>query len=259
MKLLVKDPNFNLIWRDAVYKDKRFRLSDGTVSYDVCEIYAVKDDDRNKIVICSACGAEIQNTPASIRAHKHMVNQANKCFGCGYLKTSSEKLLSQKFVLNDDGTYAESTKRNVRLRCGVNWNRYDINSDDARHCCKYARCENATFKPVDDFWTKYPNAFDELIAVDKIVDSGYLKMYRYSNHINFALHERPNISATVNNQGVCCCFKLIHRQNGYELRYSKKYDKVWALYNGRFVELSTLDIAERTERSILNKLRTLYE
>lgn len=258
MKILVKDSQNNLKWEEAIYKGGIFYRTDEGYRYGEANIYAVKDDNRNKTVICSGCGAEIRNTPSAIKAHKNMINKPNKCFECDHLIHRSEKVLSQKYVLNEDGTYNESTKRTVTLSCGNGWRYPDINSDAARDACKYKRCENATFKKIEDFWTKYPNAFEEFITIDRIIDAGYKKMYKSTNEISFELKGRANLVANVNNQGLCFEFVLRHRSHRYTLRYSKKYDKVWFEQYGSFKELSKLDIAEDTEKAILNKMRTLY-
>lgn len=258
MKLLMKDYQHNLSWSEAIYKDGGFRSVDGDRNYNNENIYAVKDDNRSKTVICSGCGKEVRNTPAAIKAHKNMINKPNKCFECSYLRHRNETVLSQKYVLNEDGTYNESTKRTVTLGCGNRWRYPDINSDDARDACKYKCCENATFKKIEDFWTKYPNAFEEFITIDRIIDAGYKKMYKSTNEIIFELKGRANLVAHVNNQGLCFEFVLRHRSHRYTLRYSKKYDKVWFEQYGSFKELSKLDIAEDTEKAILNKMRTLY-
>ena len=259
MKLLIQERNNNLIWKDVIYKDGHFRASDESAVYDNWNIHAIKDDDRNKIVVCSACGKEVPNTPSSIKAHRNMVNKSNKCFDCRHLRHRNEKITSQKYVLNEDGTYSESTKRNVTLGCGYSYRTPDINSTEAKRWCRYAACENATFNPIKDFWTKNPDAFNEFITADRIMDVGYKSMYKYADHIVFELKCKAQINALVNNQGICFNFVLNYRNHTYSLRYSKKYDKVWFNDGGVFKELSRLDMAESTEKSIMDKLRKLYE
>lgn len=259
MKLLVQDSGKSLVWKDAVYQRGQFYLDNGTKTCDTNSIYSIKDDNRDNIVICSACGAEIPNNKWAIKAHRNMVNQSNKCFECRHLEHSNAKTISHKYVLNEDGSYAESTKRNVKLLCKMGWKHYDINSDDAKTQCKYAACENAEFRHVNDFWTKYPNAFDEFITVDRIIDYGYKQMYKRYDHIEFELKGRGSIIACVNYQGVCYGFAIRHRNNVYSIRYSKKYDKALCCEYGNFKELQALPLAESTRDAILNKLRTLYK
>ena len=226
MKILVRDNQNYLKWHDVIYKDGKFMTEDDGRSFYAQTIYAVKDDNRNKTVICSGCGKEVRNTAAAMKAHRNMINKPNKCFECSYLKHTNETIISQKYVLNEDGTYNESTRRTVNLTCGQSWRYKDINSEEARENCKYKRCENATFRCIEDFWTKYPGAFDEFITIDRIIDTGYKSMYKHSDEIRFDLKGRANLSACVNNQGVCYKFILSYRKRSYQRRYSKKYAKV---------------------------------
>lgn len=258
MKLLVRDNQNNLKWEEVIYKNGVFYTPDESHGYDPFRIYAVKDDNRNKTVICSGCGAEIRNTPSAIKAHRNMINKPNKCFECHNLRPQNETVLSQKYVLNEDGTYNESTKRTVKLTCGIGWRYRDINSEEARENCRYARCENATFKNIEDFWTEYPGAFDEFITIDRIIEAGYRTMYKSTNEIEFVLKGRVNLAAFVNNQGICYKFVLRHRNHRYQFRYSKKYDKVW-VDNYYRKELSALPISSDTEEAIMKKIRTLYK
>lgn len=258
MKLLIRDNYNNLTWQEALYKSGNFISTDESRYYNNECIYAVKDDNRNKTVICSGCGVEVRNTPSAIKAHRNMINKSNKCFECDYLRHRNETVLSQKYVLNEDGTYNESTKRTVTLGCGNRWRYPDINSDEARDICKYKRCEEATFKKIEDFWTKYPNAFEEFITIDRIIDAGYKSMYKSAHEIAFELKGRANLIAYVNDQGLCYRFVLRHRSHRYHLRYSKKYDKV-CVDNYSNKELSALPISDDTEEAIIKKLRTLYK
>lgn len=258
MKILVQTPNYDLVWTEAVYKNNRFYSSDGNRYYDVSGIYAIKDDDRNKTVICSACGKEVPNNPAAIRAHRNTVHKSTKCFECRYLSHSDAVITNHKYVLNEDGTYSESTKRNVSLKCRYCYPQADINSAEAKHRCQYAACENAKFNHIEDFWTQHPDAFDEFITVDKIVESGYKYMYKYHDHISFGLKGRANLTALVNNQGICYGFDLDYRRKSYQLRYSKKYDKVWVLYGGDFKALSFTILSSDAKEIVIKKLKTLY-
>ena len=259
MKLLIQNKDMTLEWKDVIYKNGTFMPEDESKHYDQNDIFAIKDDDRNKTVVCAACGKEVKNTPASIKAHRNMINNPNKCFDCGDLRTRDAKTTSQKYVLNDDGTYNDTTKRVVRLVCGNGWRYPDINSDDAKSVCKYSRCENTTFKSIEDFWTKHPGAFDEFITIDRLIDAGYKSVWKTGNEVIFEIKCRSNLKAVVNNQGLCIFFELRHRHQFYTLRYSKMYDKAWVVNSYSFKDLNRLDIGETTINSIMNKLRNLYQ
>ncbi len=257
MKVLIQNGNYNLVWKDAVWKNGSFRSLDERETYDNSKIFSVKDDDSNKIVVCPACKQEIRNTPAAIRKHQNMINEPNKCFECRYMRPINSTILSQKYVRNEDGTYAESTKRTVNLVCGNSYGSYDINSPDARRACKYSNCETAIMRPVEDFWTKYPNAFDEFITVDKIIEYGYTSVHKYEHTIEFDIKCKSKLTAFTNGQGLCYGFQLHYHRRYYELRYSAKYDKLFVLHYG-LKELSCVDISEATQEQILKKMSALY-
>jgi hypothetical protein len=257
MKILVREPTSELIWKDAEYKNGSFFDADN--EYTDSKIYAVKDDNRNKIVICSGCGKEVRNTPAAINTHRNMINKPDKCFTCGELRTRNAKVTSQKYSINEDGTYNETTKRTVNLVCYNSWCYVDINSQSARNNCKYARCENALFKNIEDFWTRNPGAFDEFITIDRLIDSGYDDIRKDGNESVVNIKAVCKLQALINTQGICYGFQLQHQRNHYMIRYSKKYDKVWVVYHNSFSDFSIIDIAESTRESILNKLRKLYK
>lgn len=259
MKILVQDSSKNFLWRDVIWKSKHFALiEDDRITYRETDVFAIKDDNRNKIVVCSACGCEVPNTKTAIKAHQEMVHKANKCFECRYLKCINPKIISHKYSLNTDGTYTETNKRCVNLVCHKTWNDYEINSAEANHSCKYSACETAQFKAVEDFWTKYPGAFDDMITVDRIIDIGYKDVKKYDYYSIFDIKCRTKMRALVNNQGICFGFQISHNRSYYDVCYSKKYDTAWYSQYGNYSQFSNLCLPESTERSIMNKLRELY-
>lgn len=258
MKILIQDNAGNFVWKDAEYKNKSFFIKGSNNSKCISDIYAVQDDDRHKIVTCSACGKEVPNTKAAMKAHQEMIDKAEKCFECRYLKAKNANVLSHKYTLNEDGTYNESSKRCVSLVCHKTWDDWDINSQEARQRCIYAACEHATFNQIEDFWTRYPGAFDDMITVDKIIDFGYKSMHKYGDNIEFTIRCRSTLYVCVNPQGICSSIKLVANRHTYYIRYSKKYDKVWYESHGTLSELSNLGLAESTVKSVTDKLRALY-
>lgn len=259
MKILVLK-NYDLVWKEATYSKGSFLTTDDDYSYGVGNIFAIKDDDRNKTVICSHCGKEIKNTPSAIKAHRNIVDKPNKCFECRSLRKIDEVIKQEKFTLNEDGTYTETTKRNVKLVCKADyWKTYDINSPEARRICRYAGCQTATFRKIEDFWTKYPDAFNEFITIDRIIDTGYKSMRKYGDYIKFELKGKGNLSARVNNKGICFEIQLSYKRRIHTLRYSKKYDKVWVADYGEMRDLSYVGMSEDAEEAIIKKLKALYK
>lgn len=258
MKILIRDNADNLVWREVIYRNDHFKSLDGSMTYCDNVIYAVKDDDRNKTVICSYCGEEVKNTPSAIRAHRAKLESPHKCFECPSLKTKSAVVVSRKYVRNEDGTYHESTKRNVELICDRRYPYRDINSAEAKQACRYYGCANALFNPISDFWTNNPNAFDEFITVDRIVDAKYRQITKFSNGFRFTLKGKTRLVVDVNKQGLCVRFRLHYYNNQYELRYSKKYDTVYVVDSYGIRTIDHFDISEATIGMVIRKFRTLY-
>lgn len=259
MKLLMQDPHGNLVWQDAIYKNARFRDPNESRSYEITQIYAVQDDDRNNTVICSACGKEIPNTTAAKNAHQNIINRTDKCFGCQYMHTDVRTTLSRKYVVNEDGTYTESTKRQVELTCGNFWRSHPaINTDEANRGCRHSACQIAEFRAIEDFWTKYPGAFDEFITTDSLIDAGYSNTHRRGDVLSFDLSGQIELFANVNLQGICTDFTMMFHRQRFLIRYSKKYDKLFVVDCGRFRDLSTIDMSDRTQKTILRKIKALY-
>lgn len=258
MKILIQQNDNNLAWVDTVYSEGQFRTPDKRRYYGNSVIYAVKDDDRSNTVICSACGAEVPNTPEALQAHRDKVNRTDKCFECRNLRPQDSETLSNEYVDNGDGTFMQTTKRKTHLICNNTWAGYQINTDAANGVCMYARCASATYKNIEDFWTKNPEAFDEFITVDRIIEVGYKNMRRYDHVTQFELKGRARLVALVNNQGICYAFELHYRRSYYIIRYSKKYDKVWWTEIDQFMELNRLDVSNDIQAVVLNKMRTLY-
>jgi hypothetical protein len=76
MKLLIRENDNNLAWKEVGYKNGSFfDTTNEKCKYSNDRIYAIKDDDRNEIVICSACGKEVRNASAAMDAHRNSIVQ----------------------------------------------------------------------------------------------------------------------------------------------------------------------------------------
>lgn len=259
MKLLMQDPSGNLVWQDAIYKNARFRAPNESRSYEITQIYAIQDDDRNNMVVCSACGKEIPNTDDAKVSHQNIINRTDKCFECNYMHTDVNTTLSREYVANEDGTYIESTKRKVELTCGILWRAHPlINTEEANRGCRHAACQNAEFRVIADFWTEHPGAFDEFITADKLIDAGYDNVRRRDDGLVFDLSGQIDLRALVNSQGICTDFSLTFHRQRFLIRYSKRYDKIFVEDCGQFISLSAINMSDRTQKSILRKIKALY-
>lgn len=176
MKVLLRNyDGEQYVWKKAEMKSAtKFALEDGGEVRQT-DIVSVSRDNRKKFVKCSACGEIIRNTPEAIKEHRDRASTSATCFGCPYIRETNSKQLSAKYTLQEDGRYVVNVKNSVKLSCRNSWDYYDINSQGARDVCRWKQCATAEMKSIEDVFTKYPGAFDDMITVDKVLDNGFIK------------------------------------------------------------------------------------
>lgn len=221
-------------WGDDVYVAKDVDFS--TTGNFTCEgkavseanILTVVEDNKSKpkYVQCSSCGELIPNNAKAIEEHRTAHNTFSGCYGCDQLRSSVvvNKNNKTKYELNDDGTFTRKINDNVNLYCGRVYSKIDITSDNRKEYCKYKGCANAEIKAQQHFFSKYPNAFDEMITVDALKNFKEIYAYR-SNQTRLKLKCRGNIYAYANSKGIIESFQFECRYDTYNVFYSKKYDK----------------------------------
>ena len=127
MKLLLRQFGDECyVWKNAEMNDEKTFIVDGrTVNQgNVVSIYR---DNRNKFVKCSHCGTILKNADVEIKEHRLMSTTSTTCFGCQNLRTCEENTKSIKYVLQDDGKYIATVKKEMQLKCRQGWGRlYDI-------------------------------------------------------------------------------------------------------------------------------------
>lgn len=262
MRVLLRNYNGEpYVWKKAEVKDAtKFTLEDG---YDVsqAEIVSISRDNRKKFVKCSACGEIIRNTPEAINEHKLRGTTSTTCFGCKYMRERGSKQLSVKYTLQEDGSYAANVKKSLNLVCSATWNNPDINSENAREYCRFKQCATAEMKAIEDVFTKYPGAFDDMITVDKVLDNGFTERKECSlrGEVEYKLKARNNITSVVNKLNIVNRFVLDYRNHRIIVAYSKKYDKLFAISNGIYTELKSIwFIPDTTFANIKAKIASLY-
>ena len=103
----------------------------------------------------------------------------------------------------------------------------------------YKRCDANTLVPVDDFFIKYPGAFDDMATVDALDKSKWQLYYKhYNDYIEFNWKGRYNISVYTTNLGIIDYFRCNYRNKSIQIVYSKKYDKMFMFDYGTYKELT---------------------
>lgn len=262
MKILLRS---DYKWYDATFdmQDKLFKIGQGYSGIDEAHIVAIKDDTRNDYVVCKGCGEAIPNTKAEIKKHLELSKNSKACFHCKKMKENGSSLVGErKYTLNDDGTYTVSEKRKINLRCS-NRSYYsgpDINSEEARHSCKYSACASSGVNSYEDTFTKYPGLFDELITVDALNKKKWKFESKYSDHILFKATGSLRLYARINNYGIIDRFTYSYRNYDYDFVYSKKYKKIFWLSYAKYLEkVPSSNITPTNLAKIIEKVAEVYE
>ena len=245
-------------WHDAKWDGKTKLLSIGKNRLNTTDIISVENDPRTKYLQCTKCNSIIKNTKKAISEHIQLKSNSKTCLMCPYLRSSNEDILKESWVKNDDGTYTRVKKTVCSLGCGNSWGHPSIDSNDARLACMYRRCDANTLVPIDDFFIKYPGAFDDMATVDAL-DKSKWQLYckHYNDYIEFNWKGRYNISVYTTNLGIIDYIKCNYRNKTYYIVYSKKYDKMFAIDYGAYKELT----ANNSDFSIqyYNELRKIMK
>ena len=177
------------------------------------------------------------------------------CFG-------NETNLKESLVKNEDGTYTRTKKSVCSLTCGYTYRNPLIDDDKARAGCRYRNCGANTVEPAENFFTKYPGVFDDMATVDAL-DMGKWKIEGKGrqDNVNFSLKSRYNIVAKTNSLGIIDRFECSYRSNYYDIVYSKKYDKIFMLEGGEYVELTPTNAYVSTTyyNELMKIMRNIYK
>ena len=254
MKLLLrKFGDECYVWRNAEMKNETNFIVDGkeVKQANVVSIYSAH---RNKFVKCSACGTILKNTDEEIKEHRLKGTTSATCFGCPNLKEYGSKTKSCKYVLQDDGKYIATIKKEMNLICGRSWyHNYNINSQEARTNCIYKGCIVATMESIKDVFTEYPGIFDDIITVED-------RDQKRDGTTWYTLKGRDNIIAIVNAINIVDGFMVSRYSNNWNVVYSKKYNEFYCIWNGKYRKWKLTEdvMPHETLQRIKSKIVSLY-
>lgn len=249
-------------WHNASWDDKENTLTVDHRSVSQANIIAIENDPRVKYVRCKMCGSIIKNTKKAIEKHAQLAKSSKACLTCQSLYVGNEKNLKESFVQNDDGTYTQTKKSVCALTCGYTYSNPLIDDDNARARCKYRKCSVDTVEPAENFFTKYPGAFDDMATVDAIdMNKWQINCRRLDNWVDFKWKGRYNIILRTTNLGIIDRFVCGYRNDGYEIVYSKKYDKMFMASCGVYEEftLTNSNVSETYYNELMKIMRNIYE
>lgn len=249
-------------WHNACWDGQSKLLSVGKNRLNTTDIISIENDPRTKYVQCSMCNSIIRNTKKAIADHTQLGSSSKACLQCKYVRFDDTTTLKESIVKNEDGTYTKVNKTVGTLKCGNAWGKPAIDSNDARKCCIYRRCSADTIAPVDDFFSKYPGAFDDMATIDAI-DMNKWDVYckHYNDYIELSWKGRYHISIYTTNLGIIDVMQCYYRNKSYRIVYSKKYDKMFALAYGEYAELTATnsDFSTQYYNELLKIMRNIYK
>lgn len=260
MKILLRqwdDKNYS--WKKATYKNGHF-YCEGLTVYQT-NILAISDDNRKDSVACAFCGTLIKNDPESIEAHFAEQEAKRDCLKCRNVTRYVHKILKTESVKNDDGTYNVTETCIANLKCGnTYYNLPDINSEGAKKICTFYRCRNHGVRRIEDIFTQYPDPFEKQIAVDVLLEKGFVSEGYNREFFEYDLKCRNTVKACVNDLGIVDHFIVKHRGYRYKAFYSAKYDKLFFSDNGMDYNLETPhSISENKYNQAKAKISSLYK
>ena len=260
MKVLLRS---DYAWHEAKWNTvtNSFNIDGGADSINEAQIISVKDDNRNKYVKCQGCGETILNTPSAIKKHYELSKTSKTCLSCGSCRRKNTKTMDEKFAINDDGTYNITTKTNAKLYCNYDyWGYPDIDSEDARKKCKYARCEAEGMETYKDIFSKYPGIFDDILTIDILLKKKWILIYRDSaGYSTLKIPINFNLYAVVTPQGFVDFFYYQYRNSQFQLIYSPKYAKIiWKRWN-EYRENKPSEVSDSVLEKITKKVIELYK
>ena len=265
MKILLREYNGkHYVYKDAKYTKNGFEVDKNQI-HETNIVTILKDNRNKKYEKCSVCGEIFPKGSAKWEKHIEPLQDASRCIGCQHMRKGTEYLQDVKYKLLPNGNYAITSKSEAKLICrrAYTYIGYaDINHEDARHNCIYNRCRNAERIPFTDFFTEYPGAFDDMITIDAILKNGYTNKNTYYNkYTRYKLKAKNSIEAHVNKLNIVDYFEVSYRYSYYKVFYSKKYDRLYVINNGKYIQWnpSTYDWPREVQNRVKEKIRSLYE
>ena len=243
-----------LVWKEATYKNSVW-LIDGCKVFET-DIVAVQNDTRNEYVTCKNCGQTFRKGSQELYDHTHKEWTPEMCFECSSLRVFSREEVSKSFHTDEDNKWIRDLSEKVDLTCSQSYSHPYIGSQKARQCCKHAGCTEDNIQEVNDFFTEYPGAFDDMITVDQLIA---MKCKRVGER-SFKVRAKKRIIAYIDSHNIVSHFYVSARRYTWNLVYSKKYNKLFNFYGQKYEEFAGgYPLSEEEFNYIKEKIAGLYQ
>lgn len=260
MKILLREYKSEpYVWVTAKYNENHFIVDGNRIN--PCSIVSVINDNRKNYIKCSCCGQTFKRGSYKFQIHKENASSPQTCLNCPSLKTANERIVARKFIIDENGNEKEILERSVCLVCGKYgyWEHPRINTEDSVSYCKKRQCAKAVEMEIEDFFTQYPGAFDEIITVDKLLDIGYNITLRPNRgrEYKIIMEDDYTIGVYINKIGIVEHFYIWFEEECYVIYYSKKYNELyWDC--GEYTPFYLEEMDDRTRDLIKTYIAALY-
>lgn len=260
MQILIRNYKDDVyVWKTAKYHSGSFVVENEPMK--MSNVVAIVNDNRKNYIQCSCCGKVFRRGDRRFEEHKAKAKTVEVCFDCPNVCVEGIATGKRKFIQNADGTYTEKRDTTVRLTCssvGL-WTYPDVNSEKAKNSCKRRMCDTATEKEIDDFFTRNPSVFDDVITVDRLIEDGYNVCVRnYDTDISIAYEEDYTIYAIINRLGIVDRFEVWVDGESSIVFYSKKYGKLFYDHHGEYREFYSYYLGENGTEELKTHIAKLY-
>lgn len=254
----------DLKWYPCKCDNRNMRLNiifdDRAITIGETEVIAVKNDERKKYVKCLQCGEFIPNTKKAIAEHAAKKINESSCFDCPYVRCDFLNDIHNKYKPLPDGTYERTNKSKVKFTCGINWRRTDISSNESRINCKYRNCTDnkENFVPIATFFGQYPDAFNDILTIDALNEKEWELDAKFRDTFIFKAKKRFTLHAEIDYNGIVKHFTYRNRKNWCNFMYSKKYNQIFWMIDGKYKTSSPYFLDNDRKEEINKVIEKLY-
>lgn len=249
-------------WHDACWdiQSNKFSVDGNFIKH--TNIVSVENYPHTKYVRCTKCGSIIKNTKKAVQEHAQLALSSKACLTCEYLNCRNMKNFKESLTKKDDGVYIRTVKSECLLTCNYTYSSPSIDDVDARNKCRYRHCGADTVGPIDNFFAKYPGAFDDMATVDALdMNEWQINCRHLGGAFDFRWTGRYSLYVCTTDLGIIDRFECNYRNDRYTIVYSKKYDKMFMFDWGEYSELTATNSLFSTQyyNALMKIMRNIYK
>lgn len=240
----------------ALTTDEDFTTESG-LSLSAVKVFATRGDSTEH-VRCSGCGKIVPNTKEEKRKHKLAHTKVLQCFNCESCRREREIVKTTE--TKKDGHKYETVVYEHKPYCRNGWRTYEVTEEFMQDSCIYRNCRTAKWVAIENFWTKYPNPFPNLVTAVAVVALAKKECDFYR------LKGKHKIKVNMSEQ-IVRGFRVYSQRFGTlrEVRFSETYDCMFINYLtiDEYVQKTSYsyEIEDKTRflKSVESQIRKFYK